>query len=237
MGEQQAMNSTNSFARRTLPRPFPPPDKPLPARPSPPPAVPPRAPRTRRDDTTAVSSSVSSCSSSSSSTLTFIPADHSTPSSSSSLLLRHSAVTPEPLALPRRLLPRPDSTILPESPPLPPLPLSTQEELLQQLGQPHRQPSRLLAPCDFHAVVRQGDVVQYWLPVALVLRGMPGRESLPRGHWERVVQLAEAVAVGEGDSGVQLVTGWCSHDESLGEADESDDDVYEEEGVMVNMGW
>lgn len=87
-------------------------------------------------------------------------------------------------------------------------------------------------------------MVQYWLPVSLVLRGMPGREALPRGHWERMVQLAEDVAVGA--TGEQLVTGWCTHDESLGdvEDDESESDyVYEDEDEdddeegLVSIGW
>lgn len=70
-------------------------------------------------------------------------------------------------------------------------------------------------------------MLQYWLPVGLVLRGFPGRAAVPRGHWDRLVRLAEDVAVmtrGEREDdrrgvGVQLVTGWCNVDEPVGDGD------------------
>ena len=77
-------------------------------------------------------------------------------------------------------------------------------------------------------------MLQYWLPAALVLRGLPGRLALPRGHWERMVRLAEDVVVGggEGEGGqgdVQLVTGWCSVDEPFGDGKDGGEDESEGE--------
>ena len=77
-------------------------------------------------------------------------------------------------------------------------------------------------------------MLQYWLPVALVLRGVPGQLALPRGHWERMARLAEDVAVGGGGGGdeegdVQLVTGWCRVDEPLGDGKEGGEDGSESE--------
>jgi hypothetical protein len=74
-------------------------------------------------------------------------------------------------------------------------------------------------------------VLQYWLRVALVLRGLPGRLALPRDHWDRMVRLAEDVVVGgaEGEADVQLVTGWCSVDEPLGDGKEGEENESESE--------
>lgn len=79
---------------------------------------------------------------------------------------------------------------------------------------------------NFHALTRKGDVVQYWLAVEVVLSGLPGREAVPRGHWERLVNMAGEVAVlsrrrriherGEEEADRQLVTGWCHVDEPVG---------------------
>ena len=92
--------------------------------------------------------------------------------------------------------PRPDSTILPLSPPLQrPLALDRQ---------------------NFHALVRRGNVVQYWLAVEVVLRGLPGQRAVPRGHWDKLVTMARDVAMGREGAGRQLVTGWCRVDEPLG---------------------
>jgi hypothetical protein len=74
--------------------------------------------------------------------------------------------------------------------------------------------------------------------VDLVLQGIPGRACVPRGHWDRLILLAEAVRVsstrtrGAADTrgrqgkkasepevkSVQLITGWCKVDELMGEA-------------------
>jgi hypothetical protein len=115
--------------------------------------------------------------------------------------------------------PRPDSVVLPASSP------------------PLQRPSRL-DPRNFAALVRKGDDLQYWLSVDLVLQGIPGRACVPRGHWDRLILLAEAVRVsstrtrGAADTrgrqgkkasepevkSVQLITGWCKVDELMGEA-------------------
>lgn len=49
----------------------------------------------------------------------------------------------------------------------------------------------------------------------MVLAGLPGRDKVPKGHWERLMGLAEEVWV-EGGQG-QFVTGWCFVDEPLGD--------------------
>ncbi|VUC19915.1 unnamed protein product [Clonostachys rosea] len=96
----------------------------------------------------------------------------------------------KPLAISR---PRPDSSILPQD---------------------KSDSTPLLDPRHFTAVVRRGETVQYWLPVELVIKGLPGRGFVPDGHWERLVELAEDVSVctdttGERGGNVQLVTAWC----------------------------
>ena len=110
--------------------------------------------------------------------------------------------------------PRPDSLVLTDSSP------------------PLQRPSPLHAR-NFAALVRKGDDLQYWLSVDLVLQGIPGRACVPRGHWDRLVSLAEAVRVssstasGEtrgrrdkkiskpGVKAEQLITGWCKVDELM----------------------
>lgn len=196
-----------------LPSTCPPPDRPLPSRP-------PRFARQERDRV-----SVSTCSSSS----TYMPP----PSTRSSRSMREST-TIEPLLLPSKtcqgpeapnwplvqspstrplahtragpsLSPRPDSTILPL-----PTPLQRPTQLERQ---------------NFHALVRSGDKVQYWIAVATVLAGFPGRDRVPKGHWEWLTRLAEEVWV-DGDGRVgqeQFVTGWCFVDEPLGGEGERDE--------------
>lgn len=100
--------------------------------------------------------------------------------------------------------PRPDSIILPpsSSPPL-------------------VRPSQLDGRY-FARLVRQGDVLHYWLSVDLVLQGVPGKAYVPRGHWDRLVRLAEDVrlsgeAVLGGNRMAQFVTGWCRIDDPLGD--------------------
>lgn len=96
-------------------------------------------------------------------------------------------------------LARPDSTILPLSTPL-------------------QRPTQLERH-NFHALVRSGDKVQYWIAVVMVLAGFPGSDKVPRGHWKRLKRLAEEVWVQNAVDGgrEQFVTAWCFVDEPLGD--------------------
>lgn len=130
--------------------------------------------------------------------------DANTVSPSSSTYRSSLAIAP--LSIHR---PRPDSTIL------------------SAISPPLQRPSPLDRR-DFAALVRRGDILQYWLPVELVLKGLPGRECVPTGHWERLVALAGDVRVKGDDEGVvQLVTSWCSVEEQLG------DEVHEGQRNMI----
>lgn len=104
--------------------------------------------------------------------------------------------------------PRPDSMILSEA-----------------SSPPFLRPEQQLDGRYFWALSRNGDTVHYWLPVDLVLRGLPGSAYVPRGHWGRLVRLAEdvrlsstaAATTAATGQAVQLIMGRCNINEPLGE--------------------
>lgn len=123
------------------------------------------------------------------------------------LRLRRGATTP--VGAEEEPRPRPDSLVL-------------------SSDAPFLRPSQQLDGRYFWALSRDGDTMHYWLPVDLVLRGLPGSAYVPRGHWDRLVKLAEDVRLSsgcevEGTAGagkvVQLVKGRCNINEPLGELD------------------
>jgi hypothetical protein len=94
----------------------------------------------------------------------------------------------------------------------------------------------LLDPTDFYAFSRGRNAITYWLRVDDVLKGLPGQERVPMGHWQRLVELARDVAFASAGSNQcishhnseedlhaqsriveqRFIVGWCGVDELMG---------------------
>lgn len=156
--------------------------------------------------------------------------------------------TPYAADLPVGNVPRPDSTTLPTNLLLlhahllnpVPVPISTPTSTPTPTLTCHPQSHKTLCPLQpaptaltldktkFHALLhhqKQGRL-QYWLTIEAVLRGIPGSEHVPRGHWAKLTQLARAVdpnrdrvdvetSTGTKPADLHLLTGWCTANEGL----------------------